>query len=362
MYDSSSRISEIVSRVRREARSAEREFDRRNNEIQRKASYSIDLFGGTATSQVVELASDARRACDELYASYQSLIQILDRECRPLLSSTTPGPAIREVADLIKWLNDESEIENNFTASLNSYSLGQVASAKYVPRTESRMIQKFWESQYNMTPEAKDAERRREEARQRQRQRMEEERLRKEEEKRRQEERRRQEEAERLLRDMQEKEYMEMILADAGKRVNNFLSALGQERQRQIDVLKTGLQDKLAEFRQEKQRLERELSSLGLLKGARKKALRQKILILELRIQKLKGESILSPEIQRIQELETNARTEYERTVETYLNQRFPNRNAPKSKSGDQRRYYENPNFARIPIPEAPDPATVFAP
>ena len=59
-----------VSSARAEARSAEREFDRRNSSIQYKASSSIDLFGGSATSRVVEIASDARRACDDLYAAY----------------------------------------------------------------------------------------------------------------------------------------------------------------------------------------------------------------------------------------------------------------------------------------------------
>ena len=146
------RILEIVRNGKAEAKRAENEFDRRNQDIQWKASRSIDLFGGSATSQVADIARDARRACDDLYASYQSLVRIVDEQCRPLLDQDPAANAVREVRDLIVWLNNESEIENNFTASLNSRSLGDVASARYVPSIDSKMIQRYWENKYTMWP------------------------------------------------------------------------------------------------------------------------------------------------------------------------------------------------------------------
>lgn len=146
------RMIQVVGSAKSEAKRAENEFDSRNWEIQRKASRNIDLFGGSATSQVVDIARDARRACDDLYSAYQSLVRIVDEQCRPLLDQDPALSAVKEVCDLIKWLNDESEIENNFTASLNSRSLGDVASARYVPTMESKMIQRYWESKYAMWP------------------------------------------------------------------------------------------------------------------------------------------------------------------------------------------------------------------
>ena len=142
-----------VETTRQRAKRAEREFDSANSMIQRKASRSIGLFDGDAPARVVEIASDARRACDDLYSAYQSAIQSLDDRCRPLLSEQPEARAVREVRDLIKWLNDESEIENNFTASLDSYSLGGIASAKYVPMMQCRMIQRYWEDKYENMPE-----------------------------------------------------------------------------------------------------------------------------------------------------------------------------------------------------------------
>lgn len=146
------RILAAVRSAKAEAQSAEREFDRRNRDIQRKASRSIDLFGGSATSQVVDIARDARRACDDLYTAYQSLVRSVDDQCKPLLDQDPAVSAVKEVRDLITWLNNESEIENNFTASLNSRSLGDVASVSYVPSIESKMIQRYWEGKYSSWP------------------------------------------------------------------------------------------------------------------------------------------------------------------------------------------------------------------
>ena len=122
------------------------------------ASTSIDLFGGSAVSQVADIARESIKICDALYASYQMLIKMLDEQCRPLLEQEPEYYAVREVRDLIKWLNDESEIENNFTASLNSHSLGGVASGRYIPSIENKMIQTFWEGKYDMWPGRAEAE------------------------------------------------------------------------------------------------------------------------------------------------------------------------------------------------------------
>lgn len=119
-----------VEKAKSRGRSADRLFDSRNRDIQRKASQTIDLFGGHATSRVVEIRSDARRACDDLYTSYQTLVASLDAVCRPLLACSPSGQAIKAVSDAIRYFNSESEIESNFTASFNGESLGDVANSK----------------------------------------------------------------------------------------------------------------------------------------------------------------------------------------------------------------------------------------
>ena len=143
---------QVVKAAKERAREAEYEYDRGAAALQANASQNINLFGGSAVSQVADIARDSRRICDALYASYQTLVKMVDEQCRPLLEKNPELSAVRKVRDLIKWLNDESEIENNFTASLNSRSLGGVASGRYIPSIENKMIQSFWENKYHMWP------------------------------------------------------------------------------------------------------------------------------------------------------------------------------------------------------------------
>ena len=156
--DTTQVMKSTVEYARNRAKEAESDFDRANSEIQRKASRTIDLFGGSAASSVVDIAHDARIACDNLFATYQSLIITVDEECRPLLAQNPDVTAVCEVKDLIRWLNEESEIENNFTASFNGRDLGDVASRRYIPSIESKMIERYWEDKYMTFPGRAEAE------------------------------------------------------------------------------------------------------------------------------------------------------------------------------------------------------------
>ena len=150
--NASERILSTVERIKKDAAKAEKTFDEKAKEIERKSNKSIDLFGGTATSQVVEIAAMVREACDGLYASYQTLVGILDEECRPLLAEDADTHAVKEALELIKWLNSESAVGTNFTGSFNGANLGDLVSVKYIPRMENKMIQSYWESKYAEMP------------------------------------------------------------------------------------------------------------------------------------------------------------------------------------------------------------------
>ncbi len=151
------KMLQAVASAKKSAQEAQQLFDKRDREIQRKAGSTINLFGGDAPDRVVEIAGDVRRACDDLYASYQTLVRILDEQCRPLLEQEPSAEVVYEVYSTIKWLNEESEIKTQFTASLNSQSLGSVASGQYVPTMENKMIQQYWGSKFDQHPGAEQA-------------------------------------------------------------------------------------------------------------------------------------------------------------------------------------------------------------
>lgn len=267
----SEKMLQVVKTVKENAARAEREYDLGASMLQSKASGSIDLFGGSAVSQVADIAADARKLCDSLYASYQMLVKMLDEECRPLLEQQPELSAVRAVRDTIQWLNAESEIENNFTASLNARSLGGVASGRYFPSIANKMIQSFWETKYHMWPGREEAEnaQRQQAQQQAQKRRQEAEEKRKAEEtayevkyeewKKKADavEQRRREELELALREAEIAHIREMETACA-------------------DAVKNAVADKAA-FEKKKAEAEQVLPTLGLLRFAEKKAAKQTI-------------------------------------------------------------------------------------
>ena len=146
------KIESAVEAARKAHRDAMDRYVREEVNLQRKASVSIDLFGGNATSRVAEIVTLSRKMCDDLYAACQAQVYLLDETCRPLLNDDVPPALVREVWQTICKLNEESEIANNFTASLNSEQLGNMATVQYHPSINAKMIQSYWEAKYQNCP------------------------------------------------------------------------------------------------------------------------------------------------------------------------------------------------------------------
>ncbi len=296
-------ILAFVEQSRARAEKAERRFDMQSSNIERKAERSIDLFGGTAVSEAVDIAADARRACDDLYAAYQTEIRVLDEVCRPLLEEQPALEAVKAVYELIEWLNDESEIENNFSASLNSRELGQFAAVKYMPTMENNMIQRYWEAKYDSWPGRAEEKAREEQLRRERAQR---------EQERRDAERARREEAERQKKEAEEKaaqavgNRIQTVKEDLSRRIKDLkreLSAFEKQLMEEIDrnrSLVTAKTDEKAQLglfkRKEKQALTAEITALQQQIQNSTAALQQKQEALRSEIDRLQyNKSLLSP-------------------------------------------------------------------
>lgn len=151
---------EAVEKTKKSAKIAEEEMEERKREIDNMTRSRINLNEGTAVSQVADITSSLRKAMDTFYASFQTLVTVLDSQCRPLLEQEPEIPAVRAVRDLIKWLNDESEIESNISVSVNASEQRDAASVRYVSSIENKAIQSFWEVAYQSLPGREDFERR----------------------------------------------------------------------------------------------------------------------------------------------------------------------------------------------------------
>lgn len=155
-----SAIDQAIEVVTASAKKAGREYDRRASEIKRLSSKQIQLGVGTAVGKVSDIAEKVRKANDEYYTTLQTLVKVLDDQCRPLLALDSDPLAIRRVYKTLKWLNDESEINATFSAGVNGVSRGKVAQVSYAPTLDSKLIEKFWETQYEMHPGRAAAEKR----------------------------------------------------------------------------------------------------------------------------------------------------------------------------------------------------------
>lgn len=290
---------EEVKKAKSEADRAEKLFDSRERAIQIKASRNIDLFGGDATSRVIEIRTDARRACEDLYTTYQSLVTSLDGMCRSLLAHEPGGETIKAVVDLMRYLNDESKIEDNCSATFNGMSLGSVANSKYMPSISSKMIQKFWESQYASTPYAVEIEKKR-------KQDAAELRKRREEERKKEAERRRKVEEHQIKLSSEYKARMEQIEADCKSKVSAFRSLLNAELANRKSLVISEVANHIEMLKKQRFELEKALSTLGIFQIKEKKEAKQAIEIIDSKISKLSDSRVIAGEESKLrQKMET---------------------------------------------------------
>ena len=148
-----------VNRAMEKARKAGAAFEVDSQDIQKMTKENqIDLNSAAAASTVGMLVRTAASACDRLYYAYQNLIPELDEECRPLLINNPGATAILAVLGMIQWLNEESEIENNYAVTFNNVNYGDVVKAKYIPGQKNRLIQNEWETIYLKEGKSEEAE------------------------------------------------------------------------------------------------------------------------------------------------------------------------------------------------------------
>lgn len=349
-------IMEEVENTRIKAKCAERLFDTRNRSIQMKASRNIDLFGGEATSRVVEIRADTRAACDDLYTTYQTLIETLDGMCRPLLANNPDGEAIKSVADMVRYLNEESEIEYSFSASLNGSNLGNVGNSKYVPSISNKMIQKFWESQYASSPYAIEYEKKR-------RKDAEEARVRREAERKKQDEQKRAEEQRKATEKAQAKSRMDKVVTDAERLLSEYRQQLASEGENRICALQLQIDEKIRIISEKIEISLKQYDRLGTLRFAEKKRLTQEMQYLREQSARLSNPQILSAEREKIQKIISVAAEGYSDEINEYLAKRFPYSVYGKraiDRSSEVNEYSEDISYTDKCIPNIPNVQAVF--
>lgn len=354
--DIDSKILDIVKKIRSEADSANRSYEWAVSSIERRASYSIDI---SQMNVALDIIADSKKALDELYTSYEALVRTLDMQCRPLVDQGASAYAVKEVYKLIAYMNSESSsLSGNFTASFNSYSMGDVGGMRYVASLEAQTIERFWKTQYSMMPEAIEEEKRRKQA-QAEAARLREEQRKKEAAEKAERERKAAEEAKRVEEaNMKAKAHMDSVTSDCMKKVTEFEKKLQEEAKARKTALKQEIKQKIADLENEKRTHEEKLSGLGVFKFSEKKAEKQEIARLENRILVFSDPSLVSKAAEEWENLYTNAVAAYKKKVQNYLEKRFPKKK--KNASKRDMKYEEDPQVAQTECPAPPTVNSIF--
>ncbi len=365
--ENTKKVFEAVERAEREVRSAESQFDSDSRRVQRMADYTtIDIHN---MSKAVEIIAAAKRATDDLYASYETIIRTLDMECKPYLELGISAAAIKAVAELMKEINEESSsLSNNATGSINGYSMGDLRTEHYMASIEARTIEKFWSASYSRTPEAAQEQKRKEEElaerrkRQAERAKLEAERRKKEEEeKKRQAELKAAEEKKIEQANAAAKLHMDKIADECEQKVEAYKKYLKEFIEKQRNAFKQQLDGKVNELKATVKELQEKEAQLGFFKMSEKKEIREEIKKLQARILKFQDPTVILNEINEMEEIANDAVEAYKSTLEEYMHQRFSDyKSTSKKKSKHTLMYTENPEVASKPIPMPVSAEEVF--
>lgn len=159
-------LDELEARLK----DAEADFEGGQRLIDIKTRYSISDI-----SQLADIVSEANRITGELYANYESLVRAANTICKPYADQGVLPETLSRIVKFLEHINAEcSTLGSNFSASVNDVSLGGVASTRYSPTAEARMIETNWKLLHSMHPDVEGEKRRREEKKRREREEREE--------------------------------------------------------------------------------------------------------------------------------------------------------------------------------------------
>lgn len=154
-------INQAMEELESQLEQAERRFESDGSFLEIKSKYA----NCNDMAVLGDIMSESKRITDELYASYEALIRAANSICKPFADEGVTPSSLERVVKFMKHINSEcSTLGSNYSASINDYSLGNIASTRYSPSAEARMIETNWKLLHSMHPQVAEENKRREEA------------------------------------------------------------------------------------------------------------------------------------------------------------------------------------------------------
>ena len=143
-YNTDSLIRNALYDVRKAHRNAMSTFQSAKRDIEWKASRGINVYYDDVTKIVGEIVNETMTAGATLVEECQRLVRLLDTTCRPLSEQCESVDLIQDVADEIASLNDDSDVNLDFTGTFEGIMLDNSCNVNFSPSDESLNIQRHW--------------------------------------------------------------------------------------------------------------------------------------------------------------------------------------------------------------------------
>ncbi len=134
-------IKEKLKTIRNKKNEADKQF-REGKEILRDPGITMDYDNFIDVSVRLFKMSDS--FCRTLYNSLQNLVQELDAHCRKLLEYNPSSDIKKEIYELIKEMNENAEITNDFKINFNGSVFDNPGQKKFEPSIKTKDIERFW--------------------------------------------------------------------------------------------------------------------------------------------------------------------------------------------------------------------------
>lgn len=137
-------IKKILDQIKKEYKSAEASMERKKAEVERNAAVSIDIYVDDAIERAMDIVRETVRTAGEFHEKCQELVLELDSRCRELVTDATSANLVGEIADMIKDLNESSDININFNGTFEGEDLGDIGNGTFEASSEAKRIERTW--------------------------------------------------------------------------------------------------------------------------------------------------------------------------------------------------------------------------
>lgn len=146
MLTNEEKIKKVLNEVKSKHESAKSAFNYSLRKIEQINSRPINIFYDNWVGVIKDAVETSLEGSRKYYEICQKSVFVLHEICEPLVTDETDYILVRKIADEIYSLNDDSDIDCNYTGSFQGISFGEVADLHFLPSDKAKKIEILWKN------------------------------------------------------------------------------------------------------------------------------------------------------------------------------------------------------------------------